>query len=338
MLRSSEGGPLHWAGLVTCGSVSACPCCSAKIRAGRAEEIRRGLEVHTGRGGGALFVTLTLPHTRAQGLVEVWDTLANALRRVLSGTHRRVLRERFGVVGLIRATEVTHGQHGWHPHVHLLVLVDEPWADLDRVVEFWRWLHLRWARAVVALGGGEPTLTRGVQVLPCWRDTSAVSRYLAAVSGDVPSELTRGDRKTARLPGHRSPFQLLADAVEHDDQRAWDLYCEWIASAKGRPVIMWSRGLKDALGLWDRSDEEIAEEHDHHQVVAHVTRECWRAMTSAGCTVEAAEVATILGLDSLAGVLGMWGVRAWLDRRGQGPPVLRAIRGAAPTTGLAGSC
>src|SRR6185437_11787061 len=55
-------GSAHFRGLVTCGSVTACPVCAAKVRQARAEEIDRALGRHLCAGGGAVFVTLTMPH------------------------------------------------------------------------------------------------------------------------------------------------------------------------------------------------------------------------------------------------------------------------------------
>ena len=326
MVRRAGDRTTHYAGLVTCGSISGCPCCSAKIRAERRDEIEAAVRVHTERGGGALFVTLTLPHTRAQGLIEVWDLLARAFDGVIRGRHRQALRDEFGVVGFIRCTEVTHGRHGWHPHVHILMLVDRPWDDLGRVADLWRWIHTRWARRVVALGGKAPSLARGVQVIPCWSEVTALSQYLAAVSGDISTEMAGPDTKGARLPGSRSPFTLLHDAVEHDDAAAWDLYTEWLVGAKGRRLIAWSRGLREHLGLHERADEEIARDRDPAEVVAYLTRDAWRAMLGTRCTLEALTAAEAGGAHGMTTALRGWGINAWLDQVRDGPPVIRVRR------------
>jgi hypothetical protein len=48
-----NGDVAHFAGLMVCGSVWACPECSAKIRAVRSEEIGRAAEAHLRAGGTA---------------------------------------------------------------------------------------------------------------------------------------------------------------------------------------------------------------------------------------------------------------------------------------------
>ena len=42
------------------------------------------------------------------------------------------MRQVVGADGSIRALEVTHGQAGWHPHVHVLLLTSAPLADWQR--------------------------------------------------------------------------------------------------------------------------------------------------------------------------------------------------------------
>jgi len=57
-----NGGVAHYRGLVTCGSIWACPVCAAKIRNGRAEEIAAAAANWHRAGNSVLMVTLTAPH------------------------------------------------------------------------------------------------------------------------------------------------------------------------------------------------------------------------------------------------------------------------------------
>lgn len=132
--------------LMTCGSVWACPRCSAVIAHTRAEEIGAAVRECCRRGGRVYMLTLTMRHTRRDALAELWDALSVAWRSTFGGrawtgqrarsTVRRgrsvVLApvmgdaERFGVAGLVRVVEATYGRpgdggNGWHLHVHALV-------------------------------------------------------------------------------------------------------------------------------------------------------------------------------------------------------------------------
>jgi hypothetical protein len=132
--------------LMTCGSVWACPRCSAVIAHTRAEEIGAAVRECCRRGGRVYMLTLTMRHTRRDALSELWDALSVGWRSTFGGrswtgqrarsTVRRgrsvVLApvmgdaERFGVAGLVRVVEATYGRpaeggHGWHLHVHALI-------------------------------------------------------------------------------------------------------------------------------------------------------------------------------------------------------------------------
>src|SRR5699024_7689860 len=161
----------HFSGLERCGSVWACPVCAAVIRAGRADEIGRAWDKHVEEGGSGLFVTLTLRHRKADGLASTLDVLLNAWRRVQTWAAWRGSatstgwKKRLGIRGIIRATEVTHGANGWHPHSHLLILTDGE-VSADEREAFTAWLAGAWTRAASKLGVRVPSKERGVDVRP----------------------------------------------------------------------------------------------------------------------------------------------------------------------------
>ncbi|SKG00735.1 Uncharacterised protein [Mycobacteroides abscessus subsp. massiliense] len=145
--REVDGRPvasLH--GLMTCGSVWACPRCSAVIANTRAAEIGAAVRECYRRGGHAYLLTLTMRHSRRDGLADLWDSLGKGWRSVFGTRHwtgqkeRTVQRkgslallpeimgdaERFDIAGVTRVVEATYGRpelggHGWHLHIHALV-------------------------------------------------------------------------------------------------------------------------------------------------------------------------------------------------------------------------
>jgi replication protein len=244
-------GSAHFRGLVTCGSVTACPVCAAKVRQARADEIDRALGRHLAAGGGAVFVTLTAPHDAGMPLQKVWDTISEAWAALVAGRHRKALREQFGVIGYVRAVEVTHGPAGWHPHLHVLLLVEDD-RDLDDLRELHRFLRERWGRRVTAAGFREPALHRGVRVLPIY-SADGMGGSLTKVGEDegpvgTPGlELARPDLKAGRSRGSRAPFRILADHAQHRKPADWRLWEEWLHVAKGRRTSNLSRGLRAQL-------------------------------------------------------------------------------------------
>jgi hypothetical protein len=73
--------------------------------------------------------------------------------------------------------------------------------------------------------------------------------------------LARSDVKSARSGGV-VPFELLDEdgSGEMPAGQRRRLWLEYVAGTKGRRAITWSRGLKDALGVNERTDEQIVED------------------------------------------------------------------------------
>lgn len=116
----------HWHGLATCHA-SMCPVCAGTLAAKRMDAARRAIE---GSGGRWQMLTLTLRHTARDDPKQLVDEILGAWRRCRA---TRAVRAIFDarVTASIRALEVTHGRHGWHPHIHL-VLRTTDWTDDER--------------------------------------------------------------------------------------------------------------------------------------------------------------------------------------------------------------
>ena len=281
-----------YAGLASCGSVWACPCCSAKVMTRRREEVAAALAAAEARGLYVVMVTLTVRHRAGQPLAQLWDAVSKGWAAATSGAawaggkerrdgSRRIGdKERFGVVGYIRATEVTHGVNGWHPHIHVLLLLDQPTSQAGAEVlglSLWS----RWDRALRRLGfdsrivlevnaeTGEQEMTGGLraQVIRDGAEpmadyfTKAVYSESSDQTGDIASEVTLGGLSKSGRLGNRTPMQLLREIVNMGDADDLDLWHEWEAASKGRRALVWSHGLRELLGLdAEQTDEDIAAE------------------------------------------------------------------------------
>jgi len=281
-------GAGHWRGLETCGSV-ACPCCGPKIRRRRAEETDLALRRHLEAGGGAVMLTLTMPHGRSSELGAMWDALAAAWRNLVSGRHRQMLRDRFGHRFTVRATEVTYGRHGWHVHLHVVLLLEQPLATLEDYRALHRFVHERWARRLVALGQPEPSLARGVMLKPI-RCAGDLAGYLAKVDEDrsLGREVARPDLKAGRWRS-RTLEQVLRDYQRQERPQDWRIFEEYLVVSKGRRQFDFSPGLRAALipDVWVQSDEAIAAEAEPAVDVVRVDLELWRALVVAKLTTRA---------------------------------------------------
>lgn len=236
-----------YAGLATCGSVWACPVCSAKIQHRRRSELQQLVDWAQGQGYSVVFGTMTLRHNADQALQDLWDTLSVCHQRVAQDRAVRELRKDLGFVGYVRAVEVTRGDHGWHPHIHSLYLLrgDATDEEIDELAdtEFAVWKRTamrgvtRYRRYYEVAGKTIPdkttayTIPIGAPVRERYelkRVTSpeqAFSDYFAkavyeekqaaggrSAATAMAYEMSGSATKTARRTS-RTPFQILADLV-----------------------------------------------------------------------------------------------------------------------------
>lgn len=300
-LRRAVGGA-YWDGLQTCGSVWACPVCSSVIRTRRAMAIEAAAKSWLGEPGQSLaFLTLTVRHQRWESLASLYGGLASAwafLRR-----HR--WWRSLSLAGVVRASEVTYGANGWHPHLHLLLFVRGELVLGDVEAE----LRRRWQSAVVGAGLSATSLARGVRLQPIsYEDRGGVGGYLSKVldehgsSWDLGSELARSDVKSSR--GGLSPFELLDRATcgEAFAVRAWR---EYEQGTFGRRAIEASR----SLGLSWKGDEEVVKEDQGGELVMTLFRSDYRRLALAGYAAAVLEAEESGGgaVDFVAAVLSLLG-------------------------------
>lgn len=267
-------GRARYQGLQTCGSVWECPSCQMRIKARRAEEIRKVVEAH-GHARCALL-TLTVRHGAGDDLQALRMALADAWRGFTRGAAWERFRRSHGVVGSVRAVEVTHGANGWHPHIHVLLLFEQKLPDRQLFTVDGRvrwvpstigWLIDRWRTMVVRYLGDEhePDDEHGLTLAPCF-----AADYLSKLG----LELSDPGLKKGRRKG-RTPLEIASDyadamqAVRAGDDRLaprrrrdawlWRTYC---AAMLGARQLTWSRGLKKAFGIRDRTDLEVSQDEE----------------------------------------------------------------------------
>jgi hypothetical protein len=264
----------HYQGLQTCASVWTCPVCSAKISERRRAELLALIEAHQATGGVVLMVTRTVPHKRADDLGELLAKIAAAERSFTGHRDYKTLMAAFGLVGKVRAVEVTHGQaNGWHPHVHELVFLAQPvsLADLEED------LSRVWSAAAVRAGLDRPSREHGLTV----QDGSKAAKY--ASKWGLESEMTQWHRKRGKIDS-RTPFDLLRDVAEHDDPHSGRLFREYSEAFHGRHQLQFSRGLKARYQISEVSDEELVQRHDEDAfLLGSLDHDQWRTV----CRVEA---------------------------------------------------
>lgn len=340
IVRSSDG-VARFTGVQTCGSIWACPVCAAKIRQHRADELHRGLIAHATRGGGAYFVTLTAGHQVTDSLRRSFTLLADSFRSIQQGRNRAFsptgLRDPRGVIGVVRATEITYGVHGWHPHLHLLILTGSPLSDDERdrlSSSIWS----AWSDQVRRRGGyvvesayrfeeaGSAGIAEYLTKVAQHEQLDTSEREAASVAfgrtRGLAHEVARSDSKEGR-GGSLTPWDL-ADRAYADLRdtgevgRWWELWREYESTTRGRRAMSWSKGLRTYLAeiaeidAEERTDAEIADEsvaQEGDEVVAHLGRDAWgRVVAVPGLRVRLLDLAEHGGREAVRLQLAALGV------------------------------
>lgn len=257
-------------GLIQCGSVWICPPCAAKIAEHRAKDLQKGIDYALYVGHGVMMTTLTFRHFRVDTLKELIRLFPLALRYLKSGRAYQQLQKDFGIIGEVRALEVTHGDaNGWHPHTHAIVFTNRVLTRAERFAFECR-LYLLWRAACARAGLGDPTFEHGVHVRPAKEAADYVAKWGFA------NEVTRSHIKRAKGKG-RTPFQLLADAGAGDKRAAW-LFREFAECFKGRRQLYYSPGLRQRIGINEEltDQEALALEPEEKELVCVVEPDQWR--------------------------------------------------------------
>jgi hypothetical protein len=146
-------------------------------------------------------------------------------------------------VEYIRGYDITHGENGWHPHIHAVFLfgpgVADPSAAARRLLD-------RWIGAVLSLGG--EVLREALDAQPC-ADAGRAASYACHIAGVW--EAVAGVKKDSQ---HSRTVMDLAAAAVSGDEAAARLWIEYARSTRGRRAVVVSRGLS----LSDATDADAA--------------------------------------------------------------------------------
>lgn len=310
--QSTQYGTASYSGLQTCGSVWACPVCAAKIAERRRAEIIAAMTAHKAAGGCVNMLTLTAPHQRGDDLGELLARQSKALNGFWNDRQVKAVFQAMGVIGQIRALEVTHGRkspknNGWHPHYHVLLFcgsgVDLWPLDESPMIEWIETLYTRWAAACVRAGLGRPSMAHGLKL----DDGAHAAKYVS--KWGLEDEMTKGHTKKA-LHGE-TPFDFLRSLLEDPaDKQAAALFRHFAETFKGKRQLHWSRGLKARYAIGEKNDEQLAgdAEDDLSILLGLITMEQWRDVLAVEGRASVLSIATSGGwpavLDYLEGIKG----------------------------------
>lgn len=311
--RNTQHKSAFYTGLVTCGSVWACPLCAGKIQERRRLELEHLVQWSESQNLQAIMVTLTFPHKSFHTLGNLLDMQRDAFKRLRSGSVFSDFKKSIGFRGLVRSLEVTHGQNGWHPHTHELWLVDPSVTDQVRLK-----ILAMWEKACVSVGLLDPTdelavhsfRLRSVDV----RLNADCGAYLAKQDSSrnwgITHEVAKASSKSGRAKGVH-PHEFLVRAAKGDEA----LYFEYLNGMKGKAQLYWSPRLKSACGLADFTDDQLAVEaaDDSDDELAQLCADEWAFIQKKRLIARVLDAAEIGGYDLISRYLKKLGYVHWAE-------------------------
>ena len=254
----------NFGNLQRCYSVWNCPICSMTITEGRRSELKEGLSNWTDAGGHAYLSTFTNSHHRGDNLDGLLVGQKKAFVKFWQKRKVTEMLKRLGYKGRIVATEVTWGwDNGWHPHYHMILFFDHE-IDHQGLQTF---LALQWQEACIKAGLKAPDLIHGVDV----RNGTYAAEYVS--KWGLEEEMTKGHLKKG-LNGSLTPFDLLRGCK--DEPYFKELYREFADVFKGKQQLVWSKGLKELLGIKKVTDEELVDDTDETSIeIRELSHKIW---------------------------------------------------------------
>jgi hypothetical protein len=261
----------HYKNLQQCGSVWTCPCCSAKIAERRRDELARLIEKHLKACGSVYMVTHTTAHNRYDDLGVLLSRFILAQGKMKGHRQFKKLHEDFGIIGSVKALEVTWSPlNGWHVHSHTLLFSEQKEIDVDRYEEVARPL---WKMYALKQG-----LTMNEHGFKMDRTFGAVQDYILKFGHDpatdkvwgVESEMAKNHAKQGRMTDHFTPFGMLAEIYDYDREDLKPVFREYALCFKGRRQLEYSRGLKARYQEEEKEDEELVLESQENEAITLV--------------------------------------------------------------------
>lgn len=259
-LHRAADGRTWVGGVARCGHWT-CPACGVARARRAAAELGATLARHLGGGfyHDAWMLTLTVPHYAGDAAADLVAGLYSAARLFFRGRTWARFRRRWGVVGVVRALDVTIKPDGTgtHPHFHVAVLARKAaasvWQPLRGMTATERetWLEDvckteladAWAAAVLAAGFRPKSLETLRQVGAQLQPGDRVGSYLAGWGLD--------DETTGAPLKKRSHLALLDDGGDF----ARHMYYVWRDAVEGR---QWLSGMADARAAVGVTDDDVA--------------------------------------------------------------------------------
>lgn len=285
IIYSEELKRARSSGTMKCGSAWVCPACMMYIQERRRQELTKAMEKSKDKYF-TVLATYTASHSLKMPLSDLLAKMQASFRSVKTGRMWQLIKEDYMLAGSVKATEITFGASGWHPHYHELIFVDRNMLNKRFSVspeQFAEGLQnqigQRWIEMLAKNGmSGKKGVAFDVRA-----SNKDIAEYIAKwgraprnIALNVnPDEVAYSVSKKAR--GDNLSVLDILYLAEKSSQHKY-LFKEYHLATKGKSQLQWSRGLKELLDIEIIRDEIAAEgvETETDVLLAEIETGLWK--------------------------------------------------------------
>lgn len=278
-------------GTMKCGSGWVCPVCMRYIAERRRLELEKALANSKDRYF-SVMVTYTARHTQADRLAPLLKRMISAYGHTFEGRWWTDVKYEYMLKGAIRSTEITYGENGWHPHFHVIMMVDRAMLEESYAgspVEYAQSLQTQVGTRWLEMLDREGLTGSNRRAIDVRTADDQIAEYISkfgrmphdwSMQAD-PYEIAYSTAKTPKN-GNFGVLDILFAAA--DNQRYANLFKEYYSATKGKSQLHWAKGLKSDLDVQVIRDALAAEgiETETDILLAEIDLELWRYISRMG--------------------------------------------------------
>jgi hypothetical protein len=150
----------------------------------------------------------------------------------------------------------------------------------------------RWKNACIKTGllNDEKTTAfskRAVNIKDNAKNSDYLAKFDNTGSWGADREIAKASSKTS---GGSHPFELLCGCcgnIPLSKEKRLDMFIHYVKTMKGKKQIYWSQGLKDLVGINEKTDEEICAEPDEIAILlGTISPERWKIVINDSAEAE----------------------------------------------------
>ena len=254
-------GNIYFRNMVHCGLVWICPDCNYKISKHRADELYTQLKKFRENKTDVYFFTVTIQHFKDEKLKTVYNELNKSFNFANSDKKFKDSHIKY-----YRATEITYGENGFHPHFHCLFAGNDIEAKLNYFAE-----KIKEYQSANGCKVNDNTVH-----IEKWNENLDTAKdYI--FKGMIEKEITAGSSKT----GGGVTFWQMLDNVDLYDEKI----SEYVRDTKGLRQNVRSRNFFNKE-TEIKTDAEILKDDETETIILRITKAVFMAMVKLNITSE----------------------------------------------------